>query len=257
MNSSQFWLSRLRSLLASSIILFMSYQTKLEVTNWLEDHQVKNFTINTDLSVDVEGNVDISECNLSTIAIQFSYIGGNFDCKDNALTSLKGAPRIVKGIFNCNQNQLESLIDGPQIVGADYFCEFNNLKNLKGSPQMITGKFNCSSNYLVSLEGGPQLVNDYFVCSYNQLETLEHCPKRVGAWLGAYHNKLTTLDFLPFSIGENKINLLHNKTLGALANLTSFEDARKESLRIKAVKSYAKELSEALQVKPVSVKVKI
>jgi hypothetical protein len=33
------------------------------------------------------------------------YCYGNFDCYDNELTSLKGAPRSVGGNFYCNDNK--------------------------------------------------------------------------------------------------------------------------------------------------------
>ena len=45
----------------------------------------------------------------SVADLKIKYARGNFDCSENKLTSLAGAPTSVGGNFNCNQNQLTSL----------------------------------------------------------------------------------------------------------------------------------------------------
>ena len=48
-----------------------------------------------------------------------------FDCRNNHLTSLIGAPKYVGGWFDCNNNQLTSLAGAPKYVGGSFDC-YNN-----------------------------------------------------------------------------------------------------------------------------------
>ena len=55
------------------------------------------------------------------------YVGGDFDCYENKLTSLQGAPKYVGGSFWCYYNKLTSLQYAPKYVGGDFDCQYNNL----------------------------------------------------------------------------------------------------------------------------------
>ena len=68
-------------------------------------------------------------------------VNGEFDCDNNKLTTLKGAPKEVKRSFYCNKNQLISLEGSPSIVGWGFYCYDNPLKSYKGKPDKIGGKF--------------------------------------------------------------------------------------------------------------------
>jgi hypothetical protein len=74
--------------------------------------QHRTFTINDDLSINVEDEVNLDGRQLKSIPLKIVY--GDFSCKDNQLTSLEGCPDIVCGSFHCNNNQLTSLVGGPQ-----------------------------------------------------------------------------------------------------------------------------------------------
>jgi hypothetical protein len=45
----------------------MFLKTKGEIKNWLDCYGIKNYTINDDLTVDVNGSVDLYDKNLSSI----------------------------------------------------------------------------------------------------------------------------------------------------------------------------------------------
>lgn len=83
----------------------------------------------------VRGDVDIAGMkleklpDLSTVVVQ-----GAFDCSDNSLTTLKGAPRNVGGNFDCSNNRLVSLEGGPETVGKGFFCIGNPLRSLDHKP---------------------------------------------------------------------------------------------------------------------------
>jgi hypothetical protein len=55
------------------------------------------------------------------------YVGGDFDCYENKLTSLQGAPKYVGGSFWCSNNELTSLQYAPKYVGGNFWC-YNNTK---------------------------------------------------------------------------------------------------------------------------------
>ena len=68
----------------------------------------------------------------------FSFIkevNGYFDCRDNHLKSLKGAPSSVNGFFDCGDNQLKSLEGAPSSVNGFFDCSDNQLKSLEGHHQ--------------------------------------------------------------------------------------------------------------------------
>ena len=51
----------------------------------------------------------------------------NFNCSNNKLISLEGAPKIVES-FNCSGNQLTSLEGAPEKVGGYFECRFCKIK---------------------------------------------------------------------------------------------------------------------------------
>ena len=133
--------------------------TREEVIEVCERYRIKNYTINDDLSIDVDGDVNLSYGNLEYLPLKFNYVSGNFVCSDNKLKTLEGSPQTVGGYFSCYNN---------------------SLKTLEGCPQTVGGRFNCYFNELVSLEGSPQTVNGNFLCFGNELKDLEYFPEVSG-----------------------------------------------------------------------------
>lgn len=115
-------------------------------------YNIKNYTINSDGSIDVDGNVDLTVFNLTKLPLTFNYVSGHFLCSNNYLTSLKGSPRIIGHNFSCTNNNITSLIEGPDRVGGFYYCNNNNLESLIGSP-ITNERFECFGNHLKSLDG--------------------------------------------------------------------------------------------------------
>jgi hypothetical protein len=77
------------------------------ILNWLDEMGVENYTINDDLTIDVNGDLRIGLYeDLDEIPefIQFNKVYGNFYCNDNNLTSLRGCPTYVSGDFDCSSN---------------------------------------------------------------------------------------------------------------------------------------------------------
>jgi hypothetical protein len=116
----------------------------------------------------IEGDVDLSKKGLTELPdLSKVTVKGNFNCSDNQLTSLTGAPREVGGDFWCYDNQLTTLQGAPQEVGGDFRCDNNKLTTLQGAPQKVGEGFYCRSNELTSLTGAPRVVGGDFDCDKN------------------------------------------------------------------------------------------
>jgi len=123
----------------------------------------------------VEGDFNCHNNQLTTLEGAPHEVGGNFDCDNNQLTTLEGAPRKVGDIFGCRGNQLTSLVGAPHEVGSDFYCHNNQLTTLEGAPQRVGRNFRCDNNQLTSLVGAPQRVRLIFYCYGNPVsnETLK------------------------------------------------------------------------------------
>lgn len=205
------------------------FDNKNDIINWLEKLNIKEYTIDNELVVDVQGDVLLEYCK-SFIPVQFGIINGNFNCCDLELSSLKGSPREVYGDFNCSFNKLKSLEHCPLIIQGDFYCNCNLLKSLKGCPDILKGSFNCNhnklktllycaeeiggdfscqNNKLVSLKGCPKVINKNFYCSNNMLTSLEGCPSVINGTLNCCDNKLKSFIFFPEEI-KNVLNMNRN-----------------------------------------------
>ena len=92
-----------------------------------KEYRITNYTINDDGSIDVDGEVDLSENGLTELPLIFNKVKGCFFCYGNYLTTLKGSPRWVGAAFNCDDNNLTSLEFSPDYVGTWFSCEKNEL----------------------------------------------------------------------------------------------------------------------------------
>jgi len=120
--------------------------TTSEIHKICKEHNIKYYTINDDMSISVDGSVNLSYRNLKSIPIKFKEVGGYFYCHNNQLTSLEYCPETVGGDFYCNVNQLTSLEYCPETVGGDFSCHSNNLTNFDGLPEFFEQSIYLSRN---------------------------------------------------------------------------------------------------------------
>ena len=149
--------------------LFESFE---DIDSICEKYNIENYTINSDGTVDVNGDVYLSGEGLTKLPLNFGKVTGDFDCYNNKLTTLEGGPREVGGYFCCNYNQLTTLENGPQEVDGDFYCYNNKLITLEGSPREVAGDFCCYNNRLTTLEGSPREVGGYFYCEDNPIYSI-------------------------------------------------------------------------------------
>ena len=127
------------------------------------------YTINDDGSIDVDGDVNLGNKDLTKIPFKFRHVSGDFHCYNNYLTSLEGAPITVGGIFDCG---------------------YNNLTSLEGAPNNVGSIFRCDYNELVSLDGAPNFVGDVFWCRFNPNLPYSELFKIVDNMKGIYYSSM-------------------------------------------------------------------
>jgi len=130
--------------------------TTSEVHNLCMKYNINNYTINDDMSISVEGDVNLPHKNLKSLPIKFKEVGGYFYCYNNQLTSLEYCPETVDGDFSCSNNQLTSLEGCPKTVGGHFYCNDNQLTSLEYCPESVGGSFYCSYNQLTNFDGLPE-----------------------------------------------------------------------------------------------------
>jgi hypothetical protein len=170
------------------------------------------YTIQSNGTVDVNGDVNVVNMKLTEMPVKFGKVTGNFYCENNQLTNLEGSPESVGGDFICSYNQLTSLVGAPQSVGGDFYCSRNQLTSLKGAPQSFRGDFYCEYNQLTSLEGAPKSIGGGLYCYGNQLTSLKGAPQSVSSDFYCNDNKLTSLEGSPQSVGGDFICPYNNLT---------------------------------------------
>ena len=151
-----------------------------EIKYICEQYNITNYVINSDLSIDVDGDVVISNMFLTKIPIRFNRVNGDFNCSYNNLTDLKGFPRYIGGDIFLYDNKLTSLDGITDRIEKKLDIGKNSLTSLKGCPKWIGGHFICNDNLLSSLEFSPDYVGGSFYCSRNGLTDLVGSPKQVG-----------------------------------------------------------------------------
>tara|TARA_Y100000389_G_scaffold23826_1_gene20505 strand:+ start:6119 stop:6832 length:714 start_codon:yes stop_codon:yes gene_type:complete len=180
-------------------------------------YNIKDYIINDDGSIDVNGSVEISDFGLTEFPLIFNKVSGNFFCHKNKLTDLKGSPISVGGLFDCNTNRLTSLSGSPEHIGDGFDCSYNNLTNLKGGPKWVGGKFYCQNNKLTSLEHSPESVGESFICNGNKLTDLKGCPKSIGKDFWCVSNNIKSLEGC---CDDLKSGLhLNNNPIGSMFNV--------------------------------------
>jgi hypothetical protein len=149
------------------------FESNSQIDTICEKYKIKNYTINSDNSVDVDRYVNLYNKRLESIPLNFNIVNGYFVCGNNNLTSLKGCPVRVGNYFSCYNNQLTSLQYSPQYMeNGDFSCGSNKIESLQYCIELIRGYFSCGNNKLTSLKYHPTVYGGFW-CRYNQINTFE------------------------------------------------------------------------------------
>ena len=154
--------------------LFLVNQQNKEIDSICKKYGIRNYTINEDGTVDVDGNVRLYRKGLTELPLKFGRITGKFSCEFNQLTSLEGSPKWVGKDFNCGNNEIKSLEGGPEFVVGDYYSHTNKLVNFKGFPEDFEGFSNFTSNpvYYIIINI-PEEKRNKFIYWCNELNAID------------------------------------------------------------------------------------
>lgn len=109
-----------------------------EIEKWLDKYNIKNYTIQPDGVVDVNGDIDLNGFTEESILVQFGTVTGSFDLgQATAITSFKGAPRIVGEHCYCDTSTMSSLEGIPKSIGGDVSFFKTNIKSLSGIDKLV------------------------------------------------------------------------------------------------------------------------
>lgn len=86
------------------------------IHNICERYNINKYTINSNGSIDVDGNVELSYNRLKRLPIKFNYVSGSFDVSCNMLTTLEGLPKHIGGYLNLDYNHIE-------VLNLDLICD--------------------------------------------------------------------------------------------------------------------------------------
>jgi hypothetical protein len=155
-----------------------------QIEKWLDEHEIKNYTINKDLTI------DLTNCTFLYLQddekylpdyIQFNNCYDSFSISGKNLKSLRGCPKVISfpGGFSCNGcESLTSLEGCPKDVYFFMCVGCKKIKSLEGCPKYSPHNFNCSDcESLTSLKGCPEDVKFFKCNNCKKLTSLKGCPK--------------------------------------------------------------------------------
>ena len=149
--------------------LFESFKEE-DIAAICKKYNIRNYTINEDGSIDVDGNAHLSfKKDLTKLPLKFRNVTGDFYCGHMGLETLEGCPKLVGRGFSCYNNELTSLEGGPESIGGDFDCHENRLSSLEGCPKSIGGDFDCCHNKIVTFEHLPYSIGGDFLCFGNPI----------------------------------------------------------------------------------------
>lgn len=196
------------------MLLFESFD---DIEKICKKYKIENYTINSDGSIDVVGDVNLSNYNIENIPLKINklngdfYIGwsnilkslegspneisGDFFASGLNITDLKGCPEKVGGNFDiANNKKLTSLEGGPKWVGGNFDVKNSMLSNLNHFAEYVGGNINVSSNNFTTLEGLPKHIHGDLNCSENFLTTLKNGPEKIDGNFVSRYTQLTNLE---------------------------------------------------------------
>lgn len=143
--------------------------------------------------LDVVGHVILRNKNLTKIPFTFGKVSGGFDisynglkdlydsprecadfnCSNNSLKTLWGAPSKVHGDFSCSHNRLTSVYEAMTIeVDGDFFCQNNLISEAPQKLKSVKGKFHCDFKTVASVSN--TALTDIQIAKSDARELLEN-----------------------------------------------------------------------------------
>ena len=170
-----------------------------KIEEWLKKYKIKNYTINSDFTIDVNGDVDLEKYTDKELPeyIQFNYVK-TFYISHSNIISLRGCPKECKEDFRCSDCEKLISLEGAPEKCEEFDCMgCTNLTSLEGAPEKCDGFYCQLCKNLTSLEGAPKECKEFCCDACKNLTSLEGAPKECVKFDCEYCDNLTSLEGAP------------------------------------------------------------
>lgn len=113
------------------------------------------FKVGPDGKVDAVGNWELKYALNDQIPVQFGVVNGNLNVSNCGLTTLKGCGDWITGTLNASSNLITNLEGVPPQVGSIDLSNNQELTSLEGAPLMVRNFMDLTRTKLTSLKGLP------------------------------------------------------------------------------------------------------
>ena len=124
------------------ITKFRIFESHKDIYEICKKYNILDYVINDDMTITVysdnysTGNVYLTDSNSGKIPIKFKKVSGHFTCSYLNLNSMEGSPDYIGGNFYCNDNDLTSLEYLPSSA-LSYYLKNNKITNFYGLPEFF------------------------------------------------------------------------------------------------------------------------
>jgi hypothetical protein len=183
-------------------------KTKQDIKNACYQLGITSIVINDDLTVDVNGNVDLKDTDLIELPVKFNRINGYFDVRYNQnLVNTDNFPVYVKDNLFASYCGIKELTDMPLEIGGSLDISFNELSEITFSKERATlGKCKiglnlyAQNNYFYDLSENPFEVGQSIDLSYCKLYDMYGIQQTVNGLLNLNGNQIDTYANMPEKI---------------------------------------------------------
>jgi len=106
------------------------YESFEDIDSICRNYDIENYTINSDGSIDVDGDVNLFNRDLTILPLKFGKVSGYFHCGNNLLTTLEGCPQSVGKEFYFNNNELRDLYGFPEFFDGNIYYDSNPVEEI-------------------------------------------------------------------------------------------------------------------------------
>lgn len=133
--------------------------SKDKIDRLCELHEIKDYTINDDGTIDVVGEINWGFKRWKKLPLKFRKVDGNFLIFNNHnLVSLEGCPTEVTGSFKFSAQEITSMKHVPEKVGKDFTVSSFKMKKFDYFPKEIGGELSIFNSRIETLDLLPKEV---------------------------------------------------------------------------------------------------